>query len=365
LISPPSAFGRIPAAGIVLGLSTVLLCSSAAGASYDPLGSGSTAITFSKPFVRLLASHHVKLEARGGARKAGRSIVLPAAGGEVDARLGTGTVEGAGTIVFVAGKRRLPFRDVTFKAKRAPLYAKIGGGQLKIATGARLSSKRVGFGAGFSATGLRLTSKVATRLNKKLHLGKALDSGLKIGEITARGNPATVHLRQEGRLSMAIDPAFFAKLNRLFVSLNPIAPAELAPGPVLSFPVGPESTLAPDGRSGTVKLTGSVELLQLGSAQIFWHEVWLEPAAATLLAEVDAEPSPPNAGKQPQAELLALPAGAAISSNPARREIAIAGQPAILTAAAAAALNAGFAKGAQEFAAGELVGSISLSVAAE
>lgn len=329
------------------------------------MASGTTTLTLSKPFRTLLAAHGVKVEAAGGAKRKGARIVLPASGGEVDPLLGLGTVESAGTVVFVAGKRRVPLRALSFKAKRAPLYAKVGGGQLKIATSTGVKAKRQGFGVAFSASGLRLSAKVATRLDKKLHLGRAIAAGQRIGTLTTAVSPATVHLRQSGRLYLAIDPAFHAKLDGLFVSLNPIAPAELAAGPTLSFPVGLESTLAPNAGAGTVKLGGSVELLQLGAAQIFWRELWLEPAAALLAAETDLEPSPPNPGKQPQAGLLALSAGAMIASDPAARTISIAGQSATLSAATAAALNAAFAKGTPSFAAGELVGTISLSADAE
>jgi hypothetical protein len=351
----------------LLGLAAalVMMLAAQAQASYNPVGNGSTAITFSSAFSKSLAQNQVKVQVHAGAKKAGRSIVLPAAAGEVDPRLGTGTVESSGTIVFVAGKRRVPFRDIVFKAKRAPLYAKVAGNQLKIASGARLASERSGFGVDFEVANLRLTSKVATRLNKKLRLGKALTAGLPLGRITVKTSPATVHLREEGRLSLAVDPAFFAKLDKLFVSLNPIAPTELTAGPVLSFPVGPESTLAPDGHAGTVKLGGSVELLQLGTAQVFWREVWLEAGAGALLAEVDAEPSPPYAGKQAQGGLLALPSGGTFDSEPAVRTIGLTGQSAVLTEASAATLNAAFAKGEPRFAGGESVGTLSMSVTAE
>jgi hypothetical protein len=337
----------------------------AEASGYDPVASGVTTIALSAPFAKLLAQHHVSIEARGGAKRRGRKIVLTAVGGELDPVLGGATVESAGSIVFVSGNRKVPLRTIAFKAKRAPLYAKVGGGQLKIASAKKLAFSRRGFGASFTATGLRLTAKVATRLDKKLRLGKTITSGQEIGTITATVFPATVHLLPQGRLALAIDPAFFAKLNSLFVSLNPIAPAELGPGPTLSFPVGLESTLAPDGAAGTVKLGGAAELLQLGNAQVFWREVWLEPAAASLAAETHVEPSPPQSGKQPQGPLLDLPPGASVSSDPSRRTIAITGQGATLTAATAESLNAAFAPGTSTFRAGETIGSLSLTAQAE
>lgn len=349
---------------IALGLSASLIPSVAAQAAYDPLASGSMTLVLAKPLAAVLVGYQVKVETRAGATRKGGRIALPAAGGEVDPRLGLAAVEGEGSVIFAAGRRKVVFRHLAFKAKRAPLYAKVGGGQLKLAAGARVSSRRSGFGASFKASGLKLTAKLATRLNKKLGLGKSLKAGQLLGTVAAEASPATVHLEPRGRLTLAVDPAFYTKLSNLFVSLNPIAPAELAAGPTLSFPVGLESTLAPGATSGTVKLGGAVELLQLGSTQLFWRELWLEPEGNSLLAETDTEPSPPNPGKQPQGPLLAL-SGGALASDPSARTIAISGQSVTLDPATAAALNAAFAKGQPTFAAGEAVGTMSISTTAE
>lgn len=348
---------------ILLALAMLLAIVSAgapAEASYDPISSGTTTITLAKPFSSILAMHHVKVRLISGAKRSGGRFVFPASGGEVDPKLGTGTLEHAGTIIFSVGRRKVIWRDIEFKAKHAPLYAKVGGGQLKIATCRKLAYRRDGFSTSFSATGLRLTTKVATRLGKKLRLAKALEGGVPFGRIDIEANPATVHLQEEGNLSLAVDSAFYAKLNRLFVSLNPIAPAELAPGPTLSFPVGQESTLAPNTAAGTVKLGGSVELLQLGSAQVFWREVWLEPGSSRLLAETESLPSPPHPGKQPQNSLFTLQPGGIVSSNPALRTITLTGSPVTLTEAAASALNDAFGGSEAPFAPGEVVGSVSL-----
>jgi hypothetical protein len=351
---------------LLAGSLTVLLAGPAsAEASYNPVAAGSIKLRLSASFTSVLNRNQVKLRFRGGAYRSGNAIVIPAAGGEFDPRLGLGTVEGRGTILFEAGNRRIPFRKLVFKSKRAPIYARVGGGQLKVATGAKVTVNRAGFGIEFTARGLDLTPKVATRLNKKLRLGQALQPGQEIGTVAASASPATVHLRQGDRLQLQVDPAFAAKLDERFVSLNPIAPAELAPGPALTFPVGTDSTLSPDGQRGTVKVEGQVELLQLGSSQVFWRELWLQPETASLLTETEALPSPPNAGKLPQGQLLGLPPGALVSSEPGPRVISISGQAATLSSAGAATLNQAFAEGSPDFAAGELVGAISLRATAE
>ncbi len=341
-----------------------LIVSSVASAAYNPVSSGSTRLVLAKSFTRLLSANQVRILPKGGAVRRGNALVLPASGGEFDPRLGLGTVETDASITLTT-HRKLPIRRLTFKTKRSPLYAKVGGSQLKIATAAHLEYKRAGFGVSLAATGLRLTAKAASRFNKKLGLGRALEGGELLGAVKVSAQPATVHLQERGRLSLVLDPAFKDKLDKHFVSVNPIAPAELAAGPVLSFPIGLESTLATDASSGTIKLGGSVELLQLGNAQIFWREVWLQPALSHLAAETDVQPSPPRAGKQPQAPLFSLGAGASVSSDPASRAIRVSGQAASLTAATAAALNDAFAESKPVFAEGEQIGVLSFEAVGE
>jgi hypothetical protein len=284
----------------------------------------------------------------------------------VDPVLGLGTVDHSGAIVFAQGSRRLPLRDLTFKTKRAPLFAKVGGSQLKLATASKVDDRRTGFGTEFTASGLNLTSKFVSRLSKKLRLRDVFRPGQLIGRIESTTQPSTLHLREEGRLQLAIDPAFKQKLDNLFVSVNPIAPAELAPGPVLSLPIGLESTLAPDASSGTLKLGGSAELLQLGSAQVFWREFWLQPEAGSLLAESEVLPSPPHPGRQLQAPLLVFgDSPAAVVSDPSAHTIEVNGLGVTLTGSTAASLNDAFAGGAGVFGAGEGVGVVSFRAITE
>jgi hypothetical protein len=346
---------RVPLLAI---LALGLLVPSAGAVEYDPVAAGTTTLTVAAPFSRLLGSHNVSIEGRAGAKVRGRKILLPATGGEFEPLSGKGTVENEGTIVFVAGKRKVPLRAISFKAKPSPFYAKVGGGQLKVAKAKSLSFKREGFGIGFTATGLRLSAKVATRLDKKLRLGKAIEPGQQLGTMVSRVTPSTVHLVARDRVSLALDVGFAAKLNKLFVSVNPIAPAELGPGPTLSFPIEPESDLAPTGSSGLIKTGGAVELLQLGNAQIFWREIWLEPSLATLASEVDLEPSPPKAGKQAHGPLLSL-VGGQVSADPLARTISGSGETSTLTATMADQLNSSFSDGKTTFAAGETVGALS------
>lgn len=351
---------RLRAALLAAIVLPALIAPSARALEYDPVASGTTTLSLAAPFTRLLAAHHISIKVRAGAKRRGRKILLPVSSGEFEPVRSLGTFASEGTVVFVSGNRKVPFRSISIKAKRSPLYARVGGTQFKVASAKKLTARREGFGIGFTAAGLRLSAKVATRLDKKLRLGKAIQPGQQLGTIVAKVSPRTVHLLPQNRVSMVLAPAFVAKLNSLFVSLNPVAPAELGPGPTLSFPIGPESILAPDAGIGLIKTGGAIELLQLGSAQIFWKEPWMEPGSAAISAESDIEPSPPKPGKQQRGLLLAF-TGNQVSADSATRTIQVTGGTAGLTAATAESLNASFAKGEPTFAPGETIATISFT----
>jgi hypothetical protein len=139
-----------------------------AKAAFDPLGSGTTKLVLDRGFASYLKDNEIKLTAKQGAKRKGSAFTLPVVGGSFDATIGKGEITQEGTLIFQGPKAKVPLRDITLKAKHSPLVAKVGGSQLKVASAAKISSKRSGFGAKFSAKPLKLSAKVATRLNKKL-----------------------------------------------------------------------------------------------------------------------------------------------------------------------------------------------------
>lgn len=331
-------------------------------ASYDPLGSGATKLTLDKKFLAQMKEHGVKLLAKAPAMRKGPTLILPVGEGKMDPTTGKGDIDHEGVFIFKRGSLSLPFRKPMLKTKPAPLYAKVGGGQLKIATGAKIATKRAGFGTVFTARNLKLSAKAAVRLNKKLHLGDAFETGQLIGSLRSATQPQTVAILPVGRATLTPNPETFAKLNSRFVSINPIFPAELAPGPLFSFPVIAGSAIAPDASVGTLRTGGSIEFLQLSGGQIFWHELWLSIDTRTVLAEVNVQPSPPYPGKLGQIAALDLDlSSAAISSDPKARTITVTGALLKLQAQSAAHFNQAFAEGKAIFAAGDLFGTISFT----
>jgi hypothetical protein len=249
------------------------------------------------------------------------------------------------------------------KANPHPLIAKVGGGQLKVGRSKKPDVDRRGFATSVAAKSLALSAKVATRLNKKLGLPRgAFEEGQAVGSVKAKVNPLTTVIVPRGRATLVPDRAMLDKLEDFFVSLNPIAPAELAPGPVLTFPIIAGGRLAPDASLGTLRTGGATELLQLSGGQIFEREFWLDFGRAAATSEPEIQPSPPFAGRQGRLDALGIDVGpASISSKPKARTITVSGAVVTLTQASAAAFNEAFNSGKPAFTAGERFGTVSFT----
>jgi len=350
---------RQTAAATALAALALLAIAPAAQATYDPLGSGTTKLTLDKRFVSFLKADGIVLTASAGAKGKGKAFALPVVDGNMDPTIGQGEIDQEGTLLFQNDRKHVPLRKIVLKTKHSPLIAKVGGSQLKIATSSKLSSKREGFGTAFSAKALKLTAKVATRLNKKLRPRIPFAEGQPFGTLSSNAQPRLVTILEQGRATLVFDPAFVAKLDGLFVSLNPIFPAEHQKS-TFTFPIVPGGQLAPNGSESTFRTGGSVELLQLGGGQIFWHELWLDIAAKVDSAEVDVEPTPAFPGKLGRIGVFDLGASA-VSSDPNARTISVSGAPLALQAQTAKTLNEAFAPGKEPFKAGEAVGALSFT----
>lgn len=348
---------RRACAGLILVL--VLAFPLAARAAHDPIGGGTTRIVLDKRFAAFLERAGVSITADAGAVKRGRTLILPVTGGSFDPTAGRGEVEQEGRIVFSSSRRRLPVRKLVVKTTNAPLVARVGGSQLKVATSAATRSKRRGFGTVFSARKLELTEKVATRLNKKLRPLQQFEAGQVIGKLATGAQPLLTSIAPTGRATIVFDAAFLAKLDQHFVSLNPIFPAERF-GATFTVPIIAEGALAPDASMGTLRTGGEIEFLQLGAGQIFWREPWFDVGLHATLAEVDMQPTPTFPGKLGQVPILSL-GGGTVESDPAARTITLAGAPLTLAAGTAAAFNQAFAAGKNDFIAGEYMGTLSFT----
>jgi hypothetical protein len=343
-----------------------LLLAPVAHATYDPIGAGTTKLTLDKGFLAQAKREGVKVTATAPAKLKAAAVVLPVSGGTIDPTLAKGTIETEGAIVFQSGNRKVPLRHVEVKTKKTPLYAKVGGGQLKVTSAKSLAFKREGFDSSFGAKGLALTQKVATRLNKKLRTTDFFKEGQLIGTLKSTIQPQLVSILPQGQATLIPDPAFLAKLKSLFVSLNPISPAELSPGPVLHFPIAGGGALAPDASQGTLRTDGAIELLQLGAGQVFQREYWFDLGAKSTAAEIDVEPTPAFPGKLGQIGVFGIDmAHASVSSEPKSRTISVSSAPLTLAAQSAQTFNEAFAAGKAVFGAGEAFGVASFAAVGE
>lgn len=341
----------------------LLACLAFAGqarATYDPLGSGKTKLVLDKGFATFLAKDAIKLSAKNGARQKAATYTLPVTAGNLDPTIGKGEIVQTGTLVFQSRAKRLPLRDIRIQTKSAPLIAKAGGSQLKLAQGARLSSRRQGFGTSLKATHLLLSEKLVTRLNKKLRPKVPFEAGQQLGMLSSLAQPQLVSVEDKGKATLVFDPGFLARLEARFVSLNPVFPAEHQ-GATFTFPIAAGGLLSPQGTEGTLRTGGATEMLQLGGGQLFWQEQWLDLAAKIDSAEADLEPTPAFPGKTGRVGILDL-SGGAFSADPGSRTLSLQGTQLSLSPDGAAQLNQAFAQGqAPAFSAGEAVGMVSFS----
>lgn len=347
----------------LFALIALLLLAPAVRASYDPLGGGVTRVVLDKRFAAFLSQAGVHLTTRAGATERGRALVFPVSGGHLDPTVGAGEIDQGGSLVLRSARSRVLMRKLVVKTTHAPLVAKVGGSQLKVATSTAIDSRREGFATAFSARKLKLTDKVATRLNKKLRPRQPFRAGQLVGTLRSEVRPLITAILPTDRATLVFDAAFMAKLDRHFVAVNPIFPAEHQ-GPLFTLPIIANGALAPDASQGTLRTGGEIEFLQLGAGQVFWHELWFDVGLEAALAEVDVEPVPPFPGKLGQIPVLALGSGP-VTSDPGARTIALDGAALTLQPDTAATFNQAFAEGREEFGAGELVGTLSFTAHAQ
>lgn len=343
-------------------IALALVATPTANAAYDPIGSGQAKLTLDKGFTSFLTKNDLKLSAKAPAKRKGQKPTLPVVSGNFDHTLGQGEIEAQGTLLFSGKKGTVPLRQIRARNKPDALLAKVGGSQLKLATAAKRKTRRSGFGSTLTASTLKLTAKLATRLNKKLRPKTPFTARQPLGSLAATEQPALATILDQGRASISLDPAFAAKMDSLFVSVNPIFPAE-HPG-AFTFPIILNGALAPDGSQGTLRTGGALEFLQLGAGQVFQSELWLDLGTRSDSAEVDVQPTPAFPGKLGRVGAYDLSPSVQVSSDPKTRTILVSG-PRTLTDSTAKTFNEAFAEGKPAFAAGELLGMLSFVAVAQ
>jgi hypothetical protein len=360
---------RRRAVAVVVGMAVLLAFlveAPFATAGYDPVGSGATRLALAKSFTGLLRANGIRLRGTGGVTVKDQVVTFPAVGGKLEPVEARAIVEHGGSLLFQAGSHSLPLRALQLKSSRrtAPYAAKLGGGQLKLATTRALTSERAGFGSSIRAPSLLLSANVATRLDKKLGLGDVFVAGQALGTATTTVEPASVGIVPGGSAEITIDPAFGAKLAGLFVAVNPISPAE-HPG-AFTLPIGGGALpLSPGIPATGLKTNGAIEFVRLGGGQFFARELAIDLNGSVVGGETQLVPVASPPGPNQVGAIFSLGATTPTHTD---RTITVTAAPLTLAAGTAQAFNEAFAKPfdtPDAFAAGELFGSISFSAQGE
>lgn len=335
-----------------------------AAADYEPLGAGATKLTFDRSFLAALKRSGVTVGATAPARLRRGSVTFPVSGGKLDPKTERGSIEHEGALVFTAGARRIPIKALQLKTTQrgSPLSAKVGGSQLKLGTARGIGFSRAGFGSRVTVSGLALSSKLATRLGKKLHAKGLFRAGQKLGKVTSLAEPETITVLGRGTAALTLSPGIEAKLRSLFVAVNPIFPAERS-GPAFTLPLS-GGAISPDATLGTVATSGALEFIQLGGGQVFWQTTALELSSHSASAALDVQPSPPYAGKIEKALIAGLMLSSAAVPDAKARTVAVANASLTLDASTAATFNEVFARPQGKdgvFVAGEPLGAVSFT----
>lgn len=344
----------------LLALGSLLLAPSAQ-AAYEPLASGQTKLILDPSFLAALKREGIALQAKAPAQLQGNTVSFPIIAGKLDPTTESGTLEHEGALLFRAQGKSVPLKDLQLKTtqRRSPLSAKVGGSQLKLASAKTLSVSRAGFGERVAVSGLVLSATLATRLAKKLDRRGLFVAGMAFGRSASKANPETIAIQQKGKAELTLAPSFQAKLNSLFVALNPLFPAE-HPG-AFTLPLF-GGTTSPDVSQGAVETQGALEFLQLGGGQVVWREPWIDLAAKTFAPEAELLSSPPYGGKQDRGSVASF-VPTSTAANAKARSVSVSGAL-TLNPGTASAFNEVFAKplGKENvFSAGEALASLSFT----
>jgi len=251
---------------------------------------------------------------------------------------------------------------------------------MQLGTFANPTTGREGFGARVKASQLTLTQNAANRISNRLGLqgGQRINQRVMSNEFNITV-PQTVTILGQGEAMLEGASAAFKKLGEKGVStssgIKPISPAKNSKVTQFTFPIT-GGTVTPNASSGSVTTVGGIEILKKGktlSPQMKITNLQIEFTPKTATVEIEVLPNPPFPGQTGRSSFfeLVFPANA-IQSNPTTRQITIQGTEAKLQAAAAATLNSVFNQGGEkappassEFAAGELFGTLSMTLQAQ
>jgi hypothetical protein len=352
-----------PATKILLTLAlllTLTLVPARAGAA--PTTEGRTAIELSKPLYERLKASGVRLERLRPGTLSRRVLTLPATSGQLEATYGSGYLFYDGGIRLRAGKRKAVLKRLILNTAERWLRGRIGGKELTIATVEGTRAGWVGFDIQVGLK-LKLTARAANLLNRRLGLEGVFRAGRPLAVADTVYEPETVGVNG-GKIELAFDAGFLAKLASLEVTLSTAEGAALA-NSTLSLPIR-EGAISPDLLRGILLGETGFALLQSGPQPEQQQQARF--IAINLSLESDRLGAAINltSGLFGGSQLAAVDFGTVpVQVDPVAGTIAAQGATAVLDAGVAAALNDTFAAPMGKtgvFAGGEPLGTVSFAV---
>lgn len=391
----------LTAVAIAVAVVASLALAQMASAAANPVASGGkTTITLNSGLVNKLKKSKVKLSAVKPTTVSGKTVTLPIEAGSSIDTAGAGELLHEGGLKFKAGKKSTTVTGLVLATSTNTVTAKVGGKVMPFAKVSGVSASRNGFGTNVSASSLKLTSKAATQLNKKLGLptktkkkknGKKVKgtpapfkSNQVVGKSASETQPKTIGIAS-GSATLNVDLGSAIKLAEVNVKLTPIAPTTAISEipPIVQFPMGAGGSISPDGKQGSVRTSGGLLLSQKPAAfggeetKMTLGDIWIElstgRATVEVIVESNVEPepgkgAPANLGSLGRASIGALDmTGAAIKSDEATHTVTVENGKASLEETTATVLNSVFGKfeGKEPFKAGDPLGVFSFTATTE
>lgn len=380
----------LTAVAIAVAVVASLALAQLASAAANPVApGGKTTITLNSGLVNKLKKSKVKLSGISPATVKGKTVTLPIGSGSIDTA-GAGELEHEGGLKFKAGKKSVKVTALVLTTSTNSITAKVGSKTMKLATVAGASASRNGFGTNVSASSLKLTSKAAKELNKKLGLPtktKKKKNGKKVkgtpapfkanqvlGKSATETQPKTLGVQPTGAINLTLDPSDISKLAEVGTELQLIAPATPVALTTVGFPIGTTGTIAPSAKEGSVRSLGGIKLHQpLGGSEetnITLNAIWVELSTGRATVEVTIQSTipPANLGEFHRISIATLDmSGATIKEDPAAHTVTVENGKANLEATTATVLNEvlGTPYGKKPFNAGDPLGTFSFTATTE
>lgn len=366
---------------IFLSIGASLTFASPAVGAEDPIAKGTLKLKLGKAFAERLESEGVKMTPTS----------FSIGKGSIDPVAGTGTLALKGRLRFRTEARTLVFRKVNARLGGDGML-KVGGVRMFRLRGSEVV--RNGFGAQVKDVNVRLTTKGARKLRRRLRLRSL--SSMPAGEVTVSEQPRTVEVTGGG-VHLVPDPTVTYGSGTLasklqshcvdFINGNgAITPAVKVgtTAPYYDFPVN-GGTIGPDADAGSVELSGGLQVQNTNTsygscnsssppqATLKQTELAYNMGARTISSRVVVTEmlagSVHGAGDQGVAAGSDLSlSSATISADPAAQRVTVKGIVIRQNKGAALLLNqvfpqrVGYVNGAQDFDGGDLFGVVDLTV---